>query len=155
MSEESGVITLSPKMDVHVGVWYLDRNRITLLPAGGVHWRPNPEWDAFLVFPNPKVRKRFVNIGSSQWWWYVAGEYGGGRWTVERDPAGPAMGADDDIDYNDIRAILGLEWETETRIHGRVEVGYVFDREIIYDGTRLPPEYSLDDTVMLRAGVDF
>jgi hypothetical protein len=136
-------------------VWYLDRNRIPLLPAGGVHWRPNPEWDAYLVFPNPKVRKRFVNIGASQWWWYVAGEYGGGRWTVERDPAGPAMGADDDIDINDIRAILGLEWETQTQARGHIEVGYVFDREIIYDGTRAPPEFGLDDTVMVRAGVAF
>jgi hypothetical protein len=150
-----GIVTLSPKMDLHAGVWYLDRNRIALLPAGGVHWRPSPEWDAFLVFPNPKVRKRFINIGSSQWWWYVAGEYGGGRWTIERDPAGLAGPVDDDIDYNDIRAILGLEWETQSKIHGRVEVGYVFDREIIYDGSRLPPEFNLDDTVMLRAGVDF
>jgi hypothetical protein len=150
-----GVITLSPKMDLHVGVWYLDRNNIRILPAGGVHWRPNPEWDAFLIFPNPKVRKRFVNIGSSQWWWYVAGEYGGGRWTIERDPAGVAMGADDDIDYNDIRAILGLEWETATQLRGHAEVGYVFDREIIDDGTRLPPVYELDDTFMLRLGLDF
>ncbi|HEX6962411.1 MAG TPA: hypothetical protein VF175_11125 [Lacipirellula sp.] len=150
-----GIITLSPKMDLHAGVWYLDRNRIKLLPAGGVHWRPNPEWDAFLIFPNPKIRKRTVNIGSSQWWWYVAGEYGGGRWTVERDPAGPAGGADDDIDYNDIRVILGLEFETQTRAHGHVEVGYVFDREIIYDGTRLPPEFGIDDTVMIRGGLDF
>ena len=150
-----GVISLSPRMDVHVGVWYLDRNRIPLLPAGGVHWRPNPEWDAYLVFPNPKVRKRFVNIGASQWWWYVAGEYGGGRWTVERDPAGAAAGADDDIDINDIRAIFGLEWETQTQARGHVEVGYVFDREIIYDGTRNPAEFPLDDTVMVRAGVAF
>jgi hypothetical protein len=143
-----GVISLSPKMDLHAGVWYLDRNRIKLLPAGGVHWRPNPEWDAFLVFPNPKIRKRTVNIGSSQWWWYVAGEYGGGRWTVER-----SIG-DDDIDYNDIRVLLGLEFETQSRAHGHVEVGYVFDREILYD-SGIPPAFNVDDTVMLRAGIDF
>ncbi len=148
------IIKLSPKLDVHVGAWYLDRNDVKILPVAGVHWRPNSEWDAFLVFPNPKVRKRFVNIGSSQWWWYVAGEYGGGRWTIERDPAGVAAGIDDDIDYNDIRAIAGLEWETQTKLHGHVEVGYVFDREILYD-SGLPAKFSLDDTVMLRAGVDF
>jgi hypothetical protein len=145
-----GVISLSPRMDVLVGVWYLDRNRIPLLPAGGVHWRPNSEWDAYLVFPNPKVRKRFVNIGASQWWWYVAGEYGGGRWTVER-----ASGVDDDIDINDIRVIGGLEWETQTQARGHIEAGYVFDREIIYDGTRSPPEFGLDDTFMVRLGFDF
>jgi hypothetical protein len=149
-----GVITLSPKMDFHVGVWYIDRNRIKILPAGGVHWRPNPEWDAFLVFPNPKVRKRFVNIGSSQWWYYFAGEYGGGAWTVERDPLGPAGGIDDNIDYNDLRAIFGLEFETQTQAHGHIEVGYVFDREIIYNSD-LPERFEPDDTVMLRAGFDF
>jgi hypothetical protein len=150
-----GIITLSPRMDLLAGVWYLDRNDIKLLPAGGIHWKPNTEWDAYLVFPNPKVRKRFVNIGSSQWWWYVAGEYGGGRWTIERDPAGVAMGADDDIDINDIRVIGGFEWETQTQARGHVEAGYVFNREIIYDGTRLPPSFNLDDTFMVRLGFDF
>jgi hypothetical protein len=150
-----GVISLSPRMDVHVGVWYLDRNRVKLLPAGGVHWRPNTEWDMFLIFPNPKVRKRFVNVGSSQWWWYVAGEYGGGRWTIERSAGGLAAGADDDIDYNDIRVMGGLEWETATQARGHVEVGYVFDREIVYAGTNLPPEFDLDDTWMVRLGFDF
>ncbi|HYO23601.1 MAG TPA: hypothetical protein VEQ85_01495 [Lacipirellulaceae bacterium] len=149
------VISISPRMDVLAGVWYLDRNRYPLLPAGGVHWKPNPEWDAYLVFPNPKVRKRFVTIGASQWWWYVAGEYGGGRWTIERDPAGVAMGADDDIDINDIRVIGGFEWETQTQARGHIEAGYVFDREIIYDGTRLPPQFDLDDTFMVRLGFDF
>jgi hypothetical protein len=154
MGRGLGIITLSPRMDLHVGVWYLNRNRIKLLPAGGIHWRPNTEWDAFLIFPNPKVRKRFVNIGSSQWWWYVAGEYGGGRWTIERDPAGPAGAIDDDIDYNDIRVIGGLEFETATQMHGHVEVGYVFDRELLYD-SGAPSSFNLDDTVMLRAGVEF
>jgi hypothetical protein len=148
-----GVVSLSPRLDVHAGVWYLDRNRIKLLPAGGIHWRPNAEWDAFLVFPNPKVRKRFVNIGSSQWWWYFAGEYGGGRWTIERDPAN--FPGDDDIDINDIRAIVGLEWETQTQARGHVEVGYVFDREILYHDSGVPGEFNLDDTVMVRLGFDF
>ncbi|MEQ8836828.1 MAG: hypothetical protein RID07_08495, partial [Lacipirellulaceae bacterium] len=145
-----GVLSFSPNLDLLAGVWYLDRNDIKLLPAGGIHWRPNSEWDAYLVFPNPKVRKRFVNIGSSQWWYYFAGEYGGGRWTVQR-----ANGMADDIDINDIRVIFGFEWETQTQARGHVEVGYVFEREILFAGTNAPPRYELDDTVMVRAGVDF
>ncbi len=145
-----GVLALSPKFDVLVGAWYLDRNRIKLLPAGGVHWRPNSEWDAYVVFPNPKIRKRFFNIGSSQWWWYVAGEYGGGRWTVER-----AGGIADNIDINEIRTIFGLEWETQTQARGHIEVGYVWDREILFDRTKSPPKIKLDDTVMVRAGINF
>lgn len=145
-----GVLSLSPQFDFLVGVWYLDRNNVKLLPAGGVHWRPNPEWDAYLVFPNPKVRKRSVNIGSSQFWIYVSGEYGGGRWTVER-----AGGIGDDVDYNDIRAIFGIEWETQTQARGHVEVGYVFDRELLFYKTQSPPKLNLDDSVMVRAGLNF
>ncbi len=151
-----GVITLSPRMDVHVGVWYLDRNNVKILPAGGVYWKPNTEWDLFLIFPNPKIRKRFVNIGTSQWWWYAAGEYGGGRWTIERDPDHfGGVPTDDDFDYNDIRVIGGLEWATATQARGRLEAGYVFERELIYDGTNHPHEFELDPTFMFRAGLDF
>ena len=61
---------------------------------------------------------------------------------------------DDRIDYNDIRIIGGLEWETQTFIRGHVEVGYVWDREIIFvSGTT--PNFTPDDTIMLRAGIDF
>ena len=158
------VLSFTPQFDLHAGVWYLDRNRIRLLPAGGFHWRPSTEWDAFVVFPNPKVRKRFVNVGSSQWWWYVAGEYGGGRWTMQRTvpdtvAPGPAT-IDDDVDYNDIRVIFGLEWETQTQARGHIEVAYVWDREIRYSIPSLPTDAfpsvnNLDDTVMIRAGIDF
>jgi len=145
-----GALAFSPQLDVLLGAWYLDRNDVKLLPAGGIHWRPSSEWDAYLVFPNPKIRKRSINVGSSQWWVYVAGEYGGGRWTIER-----ASGAADDIDYNDIRAIFGFEWETQTQARGHVEVGYVFDRELIFQRTQTPPRLKLDDSLMIRAGVNF
>jgi hypothetical protein len=145
-----GVLSLSPQFDFLAGVWYLDRNDVKLLPAGGLHWRPNPEVDAYLVFPNPKVRKRSISFGSSQFWIYVSGEYGGGRWTIER-----LGGIGDDIDYNDIRAIFGIEWETQTQAHGHVEVGYVFDRELLYDKTMMPAKLKLDDSVMVRAGLNF
>lgn len=144
-----GVVSLTPQFDFLVGVWYLDRNRVSLLPAGGVHWRPGPEWDAYLVFPNPKVRKRWINFGPSQWWLYASGEYGGGRWTIERMDGRP-----DDFDYNDVRVIVGAEWETQTQMHGFVEVGYVFARELIYDGTMMPADFNLDSTVMVRTGID-
>lgn len=149
MGRGLGVLSFSPRLDVLAGVWYIDRNRIKLLPAGGIHWRPNAEWDAYIVFPNPKIRKRFVNIGTSQWWWYVSGEYGGGNWTIER-----ADGAADSVDYNDIRVILGLEWETQTQARGHVEVGYAWNRELVYRHN--PPSVAnLDETVMVRLGVDF
>ncbi len=141
-------IAISPNMDIRFGAVYLDRVDVKILPAGGVYWRPTPDWDAYLVFPNPKVRKFLTAIGNTKWYGYAAGEYGGGSWTVRR------QFTDDRIDYNDIRAIGGVEWETQTLIRGHIEVGYVFDREVVFV-SGAPPNFTPNDTIMLRAGVNF
>ena len=143
-----GVISVTPQMDVLIGVVYLDRLQVKVLPAGGVHWRPNQDWDLYLVFPNPKLRRSFKSVGNTEWWWYVAGEYGGGSWTVDR------VGLSDRIDYNDIRFSLGLEWETPNLVRGHMELGYVFDREIVF-ASGDPSNFTPDDSIMLRAGFDF
>ncbi len=147
-------VSLTPQLDILFGVVYLDRLDVKILPAGGVYWRPTPEWDAYLVFPNPKVRKFWANIGNTKVYWYAAGEYGGGSWTVDRPAAGANAGIEDQIDINDIRVIGGVEWETQTQIRGHVEAGYVWDREILFR-SGMPGDFKLDDTVMLRAGIDF
>ncbi len=147
-------VSLTPQLDILFGVVYLDRLKIKILPAGGVYWRPTPEWDAYLVFPNPKVRKSWASVGNAKVYWYVAGEYGGGSWTVDRPAAGGNPGIDDQIDINDIRVLGGIEWETQTQIRGHVEVGYVWDREILFR-SGMPGDFGLDDTVMIRTGVDF
>lgn len=143
-----GVFKCSPQMDTLVGAWYIDRNRYEILPVLGVHWRPNSPWDFYLVIPNPKIRRKSINQGGSQWWIYFSGEYGGGRWSVDRLEGG------DNVDYNDLRAIFGIEWETQTQLRGHVEVGYVFNREIVYAKTNTPT-LDLDDSMMIRLGVDF
>jgi uncharacterized protein DUF6268 len=141
-------VALAPNLDIRFGVIYLDRVDVKILPAGGFYYRPTPDWDMYLVFPNPKVRKFITAVGNTKWWWYAAGEYGGGSWTVERETT------DDRIDYNDIRVIGGLEWETQTHIRGHIEAGYVFDREVVFVSGD-PGKFKPDDTIMLRAGVSF
>jgi hypothetical protein len=141
-------VALTPNLDILFGAVYLDRLDVKLLPAGGFYYRPTPEWDMYLVFPNPKVRRFLSAIGNSKWYWYAAAEYGGGSWTVRRDIQ------DDRIDYNDIRVIGGIEWETQTFIRGHLEVGYVWDREILFN-SGAPANFKPDDTIMLRAGIDF
>jgi hypothetical protein len=150
MGRGLGVMSLTPQMDFLLGAWYLDRNDIKILPAGGVHWRPGGLWDFYAVFPNPKIRRRWATMGTAQFWMYFSGEYGasGGRWTVDRD------GVPDDIDINDIRAIWGVEWETQTQARGHFEVGYVFDRQIYYAESGMGT-LDVDDTIMLRAGIEF
>jgi hypothetical protein len=87
-------------------------------------------------------------------WWYVAGYYGGGAWTIKRTD-----GTKDSIDLNDIRIVLGLEWGRndmmrEGRRMGFAEVGYVFDRELLYKA-RPADNLRLQDTFVVRLGFGY
>jgi hypothetical protein len=141
-------LSVNPTMDILFGVVYLDRLQVKILPAGGVYWRPTPDWDAYIVFPNPKIRHYWTTIGNSKWYYYVAGEYGGGSWTVDRDGEG------DRIDINDIRVIGGIEWETQTMLRGHIEAGYVFDRQVVYNDNMTAP-FDAANTIMFRGGIEF
>jgi hypothetical protein len=141
-------MSASPNLDILFGVVYLDRLKVKILPAGGVYWRPTPDWDAYIVFPNPKIRRYWTTTGNTKWYYYVAGEYGGGSWTVDRDGLG------DRIDINDIRAIGGIEWETQTQVRGHIEAGYVFDRQVVYNDNMTGP-FDPANTFMFRGGIEF
>jgi hypothetical protein len=148
MGRGAADIAIAPDMDVVLGAAYLDRVDVKILPVIGIYYRPSPDWDVYAVFPNPKIRKFLASVGTTKWWGYAAGEYGGGSWTVSRDQ-GP-----DRVDYNDIRVIGGLEFETQSQVRGHIEVGFVFNREIVFD-SQDPPDFKPSDTVMLRTGVNF
>lgn len=142
-------VRVSPRLELLAGVVYLDRVRIKLLPAGGVRFRPTEQWDIYLVFPNPRIRRELYSTGAVDWAWFASGEYGGGSWTVERVAGG------DRIDYNDIRISTGFEWMTPRQARGHFEVGVVFDREVLFHDTQDPPRFTPDTTVMLRTGLDY
>ena len=132
-----------------LGIEYFDRVDVKLLPAVGLYMTPNPDLKLDLFFPRTKLSHRIPNIGNFETWAYVGGEYGGGSWAIER-----ANGDSDQVDINDVRAFLGLEWLGPRRVTGFAEFGYVFEREILY---RSDPSSILDipDTLMFRSGIAF
>ena len=149
-----GRIRVTPKVTLKGGVLYLDRNRVKLLPAGGVLWQPNPDTRFDLFFPEPKLAHYLATVGTADTWWYVGGYYGGGSWTVKRD-----SGVKESMDINDIRLVLGLEWGRNDQMRdgrriGFFEAGYVFDRELLYKHSTFD-NLDLQDTFMLRAGIGF
>lgn len=151
------VFTFSERFQVKFGAWYLDRNAVKILPAGGVVWTPNSDVRFEILFPNPKLAQRLTTWGTTEWWWYVSGAYGGGAWTIERDPAGTVGGVafTDRVDYNDIRIALGLEFMAMSGMEGYFEIGLAFDREIYYVSRDAAAYYKPDSTVFLRAGVSY
>lgn len=150
------VLTFSPSVKIKAGVWYLDRNQIKLLPAGGICWTPNPDIYFNILFPDPKIGKRLTTWGNTDWWIYASGEYGGGRWGIERNSGIGAVtdGTLTSFDYNDIRVALGLEFNTLRQLHGMFEVGGAFDREVVYQD-QSPPTYRPNATVFARAGLAY
>jgi len=145
-----GIYRVSPEFAIKLGATYIDRVKIKLLPAAGILWTPNPQtrWDIF--FPSPKLANYWTTITNKEVWWYLGGEYGGGSWSIEREVA-PSRGEDDRMDINDIRVFLGVEMWNLNRYFGFAEIGYVFDRELVF--FKEPGDsIHVDETVMVRSG---
>ncbi len=146
---------ITPALSLRVGVLYVDRLRVKILPAGGLLWEPNSQTRFDFYFPNPKASHYWMTLGNSDVWCYFAGEYGGGSWTIER----AADGLNDRFDYNDIRLALGVEWGASELIRqgrrfGFAEIAWVLDREVIYN-RRAADGFRATDTVMIRAGFGY
>lgn len=141
-----GWVRLTPTFMLKVGVNYLDRVDVKLLPAVGFLWEPDQLTKFDVFFPKPKISRYMTTLGNADFWIYLAGEYGGGSWTVDR----PGFGSDQ-VDINDIRVIGGVEWMTQPGWKGMFEAGWVTHREVLYRFTA--GDQRLRDTFMLRLGV--
>ena len=150
---------LAPQTTAKLGVEYLDRVDIKILPAAGIFITPSPNLKMDLYFPRPRIATRIPNLGNNEVWAYVGGEYGGGSWTVRR-LLGPTV-ISDRVDINDLRIFTGFEWLGPRNVTGFAEIGYVFDRELVFvedpDGPDPDPlsRLKLEDAFMLRAGFSF
>ena len=146
-----GRLRLTPTSTLRAGVFYIDRNKIKLIPAGGILWIPNQDTRFDLFFPEPKLAHYLSTVGNSDIWWYLTGYYGGGAWTIKQTD-----GTNDEIDINDIRLMMGLEFGKSDQIRqgfrlGFVEAGYAFNRELIYN-VRSSSNLDLQNSFVLRAG---
>ncbi|MFN0019424.1 MAG: hypothetical protein ACKVP0_14255 [Pirellulaceae bacterium] len=143
-----GTLKITPTMTLKLGVMYLDRNDIKILPAGGVLWQPSPQVRFDFFFPQPKLASYLTTVNNKEVWWYVAGEYGGGAWTIHR-----TANFSDRIDINDIRVSIGLETQGNgLNLFG--EVGYVFDRRVVYV-TNPADSFNPGNAFMVRLGFSF
>jgi hypothetical protein len=147
------VVKLTPCLTLKAGLWYLDRVKVKMLPAGGLVWTPNADVYFDLLFPNPKIAKRLTTWGNTDWWFYGRGEYGGGVWTVKRNPDFYNL-RHDLVDYDDIRIAVGLEFKTPRQFSGYFEAGLACSRELNYK-SGLPPAYFPRNTVFLGAGMSY
>jgi len=121
-----GIYQWRPDTKAVLGVMYLDREDISLLPAAGFIWTPTDYLKLDLLFPKPRIALRSYCDCHSVWWLYVGGELGGGSWGVTR-----AGGAGDVATLRDYRLLVGMERKAEL-VTLRLEWGYAFSRELEY-----------------------
>ncbi len=148
----AGVYTWSPTTKLVLGAAYLDRENVSVLPIGGIIWKPSDEISFDLLVPRSQIARRVYFAGEYtedvQDWVYLAGEYGGGTWAIQR-----ADGMPDTFTCSDYRVMLGVERKVIGGIGGWVECGYVFGRKIEYGSHT--PNVCPPGTVMVRAGATY
>jgi hypothetical protein len=139
------------------GVWYINREKYKLLPAGGFVWKPSPVTRFDILFPNPKFTQLLTTSpGGTEWWWYMSGDYGGGVWTIKRSPDAthPEENQIDLVDYDDIRVALGIDFRRPAGLTGFFEGGYAFERQLNY-ASGLPSSFDPNGAFYVHAGISF
>ncbi|MCA8987190.1 MAG: hypothetical protein KDA78_06095 [Planctomycetaceae bacterium] len=138
----------SPQLQWVLGVVYLNREDVGLLPAVGVTWSPTEDRRIELMFPRPRALQRIAKDGERETWMYLAAEFGGGSWAVER-----ASGADDVITIRDYRLLAGLEYKLPENKSWFWEYGLVMGREVEYSSQ--VGNFTQDPSFIIRGGVTF
>lgn len=127
------------------GLIYYDRIEYKIVPSGGIIWRPNEQNILRLVYPDPRWSRYITKLNETDWWFYIGGEIGGGRWLIED------CGETFNTDYNDYRVGLGLTFDCD-KMKGCVEVGGAFGRELV---SKQGVWYEPKDAVYLKTGFLF
>ena len=143
-----GFYAVSERTQFVFGAVYLDRENLTALPALGVIHSVIEDIRFELVFPRPKMAIRFNRTDRAERWMYLAGEFGGGTWAIER-----AGGADDTVTMSDYRVIFGVESKTYNGPTWLLEAGYVFNREVEYESGI--GDFNPDETMIMRFGYTY
>ncbi|MBM3999277.1 MAG: hypothetical protein FJ297_07020 [Planctomycetes bacterium] len=132
-----------------LGVDYLDRDTVKLLPVAGCVWAPDEATRFDLVFPRPRVA-RLVDRGPRRdRWFYVSGEYGGESWAIERSDTLLA----DVATLNETRVAFGIESVWPSGRASVLECAIHVDRELLYRSGA--GDFRPKDTVGFRLGSRF
>lgn len=140
--------TINPTFQLAFGVIYLDREDVKALPGVGAIWTPSEDYKVELLFPRPRIMRKLSSSGESTRWVYLAGEFGGGSWGIDR-----ADGTADVFTYSALRMLLGYEVKKRKGFAPRIEAGWIFSRQVEYKSGI--GNYDPDSAGMIRFGGSF
>jgi hypothetical protein len=138
----------SPQWMLVLGAGFWDRVDKIVLPYAGVVWNPNDLWELRLLFPKSRISYFLGNIGPAAHWLYASGEYHVESYQIEQ----ASVAGNQQVQIQDWRVAVGLRSEHVT-YDKFIEVGYVFGRNVDFKNTT--PGFTINDTLMIRAGVKF
>jgi hypothetical protein len=144
----------APTIDLKyvLGVTYLDGGWAKVVPVAGVIYKPNDDTEYQFVFPTPRISWRlpWTNIpGKDERWMYLSVEYANQAWAFEQTDGDP-----DVLAYRDYRVILGLERKIVGGLSHKVEIGYVFNRDMKIASIS-GNDISMDNTLIARVGISY
>lgn len=136
------------RVQIVLGVLYINRHDTKLIPAAGVMWKPSDDLNFELVFPQTKLAWRFRWGPGLEDWLYLAGGFGGNSWSIL-----DATDAPDVLILRDWRIMFGWEQKRNGGAGFRLEAGYVFSREIEFASQ--PASFRPSDTLLTRGVLAF
>ena len=128
------------------GAAWLGRRDMGVVPAAGLEWTPNEDWDVSLILPRPRVSRRLSSSNTSEVWLYAAGAIAGGTFDVRR-----ANGTADELSLREFQASVGVELQSDQLGRGFCEIGAGFGRELQFERGGEVVEF--DPGVLLRIGL--
>lgn len=131
------------------GFVYLNRDDIPALPVMGVVLGNEASGRRYeLVFPRPKLSWRLTETETSDHWFYINGELGGGSWAIKRTDRTP-----DVVTYRDYRMMTGFEFRRKKGSRGAIEAGWLFGRSI--ESRTHRGDYNPQDGFITRVWLDY
>lgn len=136
-----GMFHSSENADWVIGVDYLGRDDVKMLPVAGFCWHnpARPQLRYQMVFPRPRIDLT-LNAAARL---YLAGLFGGGTWQVEFPDA-----SNDVLTYRDFKMVTGIERKRDDGSLATWELGWVFARKLSFRDRA--DELNMDDAFVLR-----
>jgi Domain of unknown function (DUF6268) len=134
-----GAYALTSQWTIVGGVMYTAQPSLSVLPVAGAIWTPADEWRLELTFPRLRVMRHFPD-GLN-----IYGVFGlqGETYAIRAD------GANDLMQYRDVRLGLGAEWNTPIGLHIFVEAGAALFRRLEVENQA---SSNIDSGLYLRVG---
>ena len=128
------------------GAAWLGRRDIRVVPAAGLEWAPNEDWNVSLILPRPRVSRRLGCSGTCEAWLYTSGAIAGGTFDIRRSD-----GSSDELSFREFRASIGVELTSDQFALGFCEIGAGFGRELQLERGQQAVDF--DPAVALRIGL--